>query len=170
MSLKRGQCPICKFEVSIQYSEGMESKMVTCPICHQTTPFNTWMRENSTSRRGVLILLRTNFHYELTLLVTVVGRMADSSVADFQIPDVMQSRLMSRSHLKIEKRGKNGTCEFYASLSSQKVNDTFINGQRLSYGQTVLLHPGDIISLPGEQLKFDMVESDEDETEIGYIH
>ena len=118
---------------------------------------------------GTLVALNCGNTYSLFPGRNVVGRMANSSTADIQIPDLTGQRRMSRSHLVINVLKENGRFVHYASLNSPSVNRTCVNNMPLIYGQQVLLHSGDIIDLPGESIRFETIENNQEETELGFI-
>jgi hypothetical protein len=69
---------------------------------------------------------------------------------------------MSREHVVIEvKRVAGKGFVHYLSLFKEKVNRTCINNDVLEYGDCVILKHGDIIHLPGIDLKFELPDSDE---------
>ena len=121
-----------------------------------------------------LVRLRSSEVYELddSKASVVVGREAKSSTADIQIPDVTHSCRMSRSHLVIEKRMEYGQKVYYASLYEtdpmKRVNPTFVNNYRMMVGETVMLNSGDIINMPNELLRFEIIKSDTEETELAF--
>ena len=116
---------------------------------------------------GKLVSLNTGNAYSLSPGRNVVGRMANSSTADIQIPDMTGQRRMSRSHLVINVLKENGQFVHYASLNSPNVNRTCVNSMPLIYGQQVLLHTGDIIDLPDEPIRFEVDGNNQEETELG---
>lgn len=124
---------------------------------------------NYDNATGSLVLLNSGYVYSLFPGRNVVGRMASSSTADIQIPDMTGQRRMSRSHLVINVLKENGRFVHYASLNSPSVNRTCVNNIPLIYGQQVLLHSGDIIDLPDEPIRFEVIERNEEETELGFI-
>ena len=126
---------------------------------------NRWQ----SSTIGTLFALNCGNTYSLFPGRNVVGRMANSSTADIQIPDLTGQRRMSRSHLVINVLKENGRFVHYASLNSPSVNRTCVNNMPLLYGQQVLLHSGDIIDLPDESIRFDAIEKNQEETELGFI-
>ena len=95
---------------------------------------------------GVLHLEGTTCRYPLRVGRNVVGRKAESSHADFQIP--CQSRKNSREHLLIEVSAYHGQVTRIVSLYKQEVGTTHIGTSQLCYGDRVYLQIGDRIRLP----------------------
>lgn len=85
----------------------------------------------------------------------IVGReWPGNSITNIQIPTPGKNR-MSREHLVIEVKEVAGKgIVHYASLYKQNVNPTFINKERLMFGDCVILRDGDLIDLPDASLKF----------------
>lgn len=137
--------------------------------------------------KGQIVLLRTNQIYDFDEVLRgidphfdekvlpkriSVGRMPKNGEpkADILIPDVLDNRRMSRKHLEIELRNESGIYHFYARLAVAEVNKSFINGKLLVYGQDFLLHSGDIINLPNELLRFEIIDNNRtgEETELAF--
>lgn len=77
--------------------------------------------------------------YAITKDQTVVGRKANSSTADIQIPS---NRYMSRQHIVI-----TNTKGQYHMKCAQPTNLPFVNGVKIPLGGSILLKDGDRISL-----------------------
>lgn len=69
---------------------------------------------------------------------------------------------MSREHLLIEVMEVEGQgLVHYLSLAKEAVNPTWINNERLLFGDSVILEPGAEIKMPSSvTLVFDMVDKD----------
>ncbi len=117
---------------------------------------------------GRLVSMNTGATYNLSPGRNVVGRMAQTSTADIQIPDTTGSKRMSRSHFVINVLKENGQYVHYASLIRPDVNATFVNNMQLIYGQQVRLFSMDVIYLPDESLQFQVDSGNPDETQIFY--
>lgn len=183
------KCPWCSAVLSVPNQPGIEGKNVTCPVCKHKTSFTNFIQvrnrvEEPTEYPGQgedtryggeeatelpqqqLVIGRLNVlpvgpHFQLTSGRNVIGRKATASSADIQI-STGESKLMSREHLMIEvKRVAGKGFVHYLSLFKEKVNRTCINNDVLEYGDCVILKHGDIIHLPGLDLKFEMPDSDE---------
>ena len=135
--------------------------------------------------KGQLVLLRTGQIYDFDEVLRglypyynemvlpkkiLVGRLPKTGEpkADILIPDVLDNKRMSRRHLEIEMRNESGMYNFYVRLAVAEVNKTFVNGRLLVYGQEILLHSGDIINLPNELLRFEIIDNNKsgEETEL----
>lgn len=104
---------------------------------------------------GKLVLVNDrNTVFKLSIGRNVLGRLSQSSHADIQIPTDDRNR-MSREHLVIEVKEIPGKgFNHYVSLYKQKLNPTFISGEKLEFGDRVILKDNDIIELPDVKLKF----------------
>ncbi len=90
----------------------------------------------------------------------IIGRKANSSMADFQIQTEGSNR-MSKEHIVIEvKKVPQKGVVHYISLYKEKVNDTFINDEKMFFGDCVILKNGDIIKLPDATLKFEILDDE----------
>lgn len=109
---------------------------------------------------GRLVLYGARQIYHLHVGKNVVGRKAAASTADIQLL-TGENKRMSREHLIIEvKKIPNKGLVHYASLYKQKVNATFINGDRLEYGDCIILKHGDKLELPDVTLRFEIPDED----------
>ena len=183
-SIIKIKCPHCGAVLSVKNQAGIETKNVTCPICKQMSPFSGFrpVADYAAEERtrypgseehpgtqnsgpdtvgsnftlGRLKVLSSGKKFQLKPGRNVVGRQADNSTADIQIP-TEGSKRMSREHLIIEVRKVPGKgFVHYASLCKEKVNATFVNDAGLEYGDCVVLHHGDIIKLPDSDVKFEI--------------
>lgn len=83
----------------------------------------------------------------------VIGRKAQSSKADIQIP--CDTNVMSREHIVIEaKRVPGKGLTHTLSLYKEVKNATSVGSKRLAFGESVELNHGDIIHLPGTDAVF----------------
>lgn len=90
----------------------------------------------------------------------VIGRKGVKSHADFQI-DTEDNKRMSREHLVIEvKKIPAKGFVHYVSLCKEKVNKTYVGNEQLLYGDCIVLRDGDIIRLPGTELRFEIPDED----------
>lgn len=90
-----------------------------------------------------LLFVRDNIRVKVPEGGLVVGRSAKR--ADFVISNNLD---ISRSHCRVYRSGKNFVVSDEGSL-----NGTYVNGMKVSQGESVVLKEGDIITLAGEQLK-----------------
>ena len=69
---------------------------------------------------------------------------------------------MSREHLVINVERKPGQGFVHSvKLYKQQVNDTYINNERLTFGDIVVLRNGDLIRLPDVDLVFSIENGEE---------
>lgn len=99
--------------------------------------------------------------FRLKIGKNIIGRKAPDSSADIQIPFPADCRRMSREHLMIEVKAVHGKgFVYYASLCKKKVNDTFVNKEKLEFGDCIVLKEGDVLSLPDAELTFEIPDED----------
>lgn len=104
---------------------------------------------------GELILETSSLPpFRLVLGRNVIGRQATTSKAGIQIP-TKDSKRMSREHLVIEVKKVPGVgFVHYVSLFKSGVNDTFLNTEKIEYGECLILSDGDKLRLPDATLLF----------------
>ncbi len=98
--------------------------------------------------------------FKLNIGKNVIGRKASVSSADIQIP-TGDSKRMSREHMviSVQKVAGRGWVHF-ASLCKERTNDTFLNGTRIDFGDSLILKDGDIITLPDAKIIFELPDSE----------
>ena len=179
------KCPCCGAVLAVKVQPGSESKKLTCPVCKESSPFKLYKQVSGNAQKehteypgmdkggntkakgmqncsaGRLKVQSVSVPFDLKPGVNIIGRKASVSSANIQIP-VMTSNRMSREHLVIEVKNVPGKgTVHYASLYKEKVNDTFINKERLEYGDCIILKDGDILELPEASKKFEIPDSEE---------
>lgn len=103
---------------------------------------------------GKLVLPNGQLPYTLQPGKNIIGRKAKASTANCQI-STGENKRMSREHLVIDVKKVPGKgFVHYASLFKQKVNDTFINDEKLEFGDCIVLQHGDTLRLPDVIVKF----------------
>ena len=117
---------------------------------------------------GRLVVLSTGVVHQLRPGVNVVGRMATTTTANIQIPDITGNNRMSREHLVINVVQEYGGFAHYATLYKPGVNMTYVRNMPLVYGQQVPLYSGDLIMFPNETVRFEIVSQNSDETAFVY--
>lgn len=81
----------------------------------------------------------------------VIGRKANSSKADIQLPVKAEKSRLSREHIVINvKKDNQGEYECLLSLFKKEVNETFCNNHKLEYEKPYALKNGDEIKLPDD--------------------
>lgn len=177
------KCPCCGTMLAVKQQPGIEDKNVTCPVCKETSPFKQYKpmtikksedtiypdKEERTHYEETDLDASMNFTlgqlrivsfplspFRLNVGRNVIGRKASASSADIQLPTT-ESKRMSREHLIIEvKKIPEKGFVHYASLYKQRVNETFINQERLEFGDCIILKDGDVIKLPDMTVKFEI--------------
>ncbi len=166
-------CTKCGAVLSVQYAPGIESKNVTCPICKNKGAFSTFRRiEDPTSDDGhtqipdtltknpegastIGTLIINGVKYPLHIGRNVIGRQASGNNADIQIPTSVATKRMSRQHVVIDVKQLAGSCyQHQLSLYKPEVNTTYLNNDKINYGDTLLLINNFTIKLPDCDAKF----------------
>lgn len=177
----RIKCPYCSAVLVVKGGPGLENRRLTCPVCKETSPFSSFKTvvskvektvypgsdtdEEDTdtdierSSDGTAGRLRpSDLHlppFQLKVGKTVIGRKASSSKADIQIP-TGESRRMSREHLMIEvKKTPDRGYIHYLSMCKENLNATFLNDERIEFGDCFALKDGDVLQLPDMTLTFE---------------
>ncbi|MCD8304272.1 MAG: FHA domain-containing protein [Prevotellaceae bacterium] len=157
-------CPVCGAVLIVRYTQGIEQKSVTCPVCKTSSPFPSFKRvadaepatelptqENLTI--GTLRIEGTDTSFQLKEGMNVIGRQSPRSTASIQLPEA--SRRISRDHLDIEvKRVPGRGYLHYVSLHKSQVNPTYIGDTLLEPGDKLVLESHDLIRLPDLNLLF----------------
>lgn len=171
---KNIKCPICSSSSPYKNYKDINVAQIPNSECTQCPSGSS---SDMQRKEETQLNLSQNFTYgELTVLNSnvpklrlktgkiIIGRKANSSVADFQIPTDGSNR-MSKEHLVIEvKKVPQRGIVHYISLYKERVNDTFLNNEKMVYGDCVVLKNGDLIKLPDATLKFEI--SDDEGTEL----
>lgn len=172
---KNVKCPVCnsnspyKLYKNVDVQQRTQSEHTEYPGFSkekQSVKEETEFRTNSLNYTfGEIKVLNSNVaSFRLKTGKYIIGRKANSSIADFQIPTDGNNR-MSKEHIVIEvKKVPQKGIVHYISLYKEKVNDTFLNNDKMIYGEIVILKNGDIIKLPDASLRFEI--NDEEGTEI----
>ena len=152
-------CPICKISSSlksyIQITEQKEQEHTEYPQEDKTqvgTQVANYVIGQLKVQKSALSPLA------LKMGRNIIGRKAKSSTADIQIPLLLNGRSrMSREHLivDVDKVPGRGIIHFL-SLYKSGVNDTYLNGVKLSCVDRIILKQGDVITLPEVELVFEI--------------
>lgn len=184
------KCPNCGAVLVLKNGTNLEGKKLKCAACKETAPYHLFKpvvyrqeehteypeeygtpdssensaRSNNYTLGQIRILSSDLPVFRLKVGKNVIGRKANVSTADIQIP-MGENKRLSREHLVIEiKKIPERGFVHYASLYKLKSNATFINESLLEYGDCAVLQNGDVIKLPDVSIRFEI--PDEDETEI----
>lgn len=182
METIRIKCPKCGVVLKIKPNASLKDKNITCPVCKESSPFIAYKTIQKTEEQGTDYYQRTNYkpeetirstdftnepigklkvsgtYYKLNLGRNIIGRKADASKADIQIP---AGNRVSREHLVIDVKevGSVGFV-YYVSLYKERVNDTFINENILEFGDCLILKNEDQIHLPDITITFEITPSE----------
>lgn len=102
---------------------------------------------------GLLVIEKSNRTYQLKEGCNIIGRNGEGTEADFKI-DTPNEKKISREHIIIDVNYCDNKYNYLVKLYKKEVNATYINGNRLEYGDCINLMDGDIIDLPGVKLHF----------------
>lgn len=180
------KCPNCGAVLAVKKTAGIEGKNLACPVCKENSPFSSFKQiidkkqedhteypdgespscgsEEQTHTKvsenynlGQLTMVSSSEPlFRLKVGKNIIGRKANASTADLQIP-TNESKRLSREHLVIEVKKMPGKgFVHFASLYKLKSNATFINNDRLEYGDCIVLQHGDVLKLPDVSIKFEI--------------
>lgn len=185
---KRIKCPHCGAVLKVVAKAGFENKPLKCPVCSEVSLFKEYKEiiqktdetmlpnqdNDSTSLQAgkaqqktintmigsIKVLGAKEELYKLKEGKNVIGRMSSSSNADIQIK---ADNHLSREHIIIDVKNIPGMGKVhYLSLHKEKVNATFVNDERLMFGDSIVLQNGDRIKLPASiTIAFELIDSDE---------
>jgi len=181
MEIIKIKCPWCNAVLSVRDNPANAGKIVTCPVCKKASSFSDFKIVNQENIEectqygfvtpaetqltiGNIISQIDGRSYQLGFGRNVIGRKASNSTANIQI-ETIGSKRMSREHIVIEVNNiaQKGITHL-ASLAKDKVNETYVSGQRLTFGDCIVLKHGDRIELPDCTLIFEI--PDAEATEI----
>jgi len=150
MEIKRVKCPQCGVILEVKNSKNEVVKNFTCPGCHAnlSVRFQQTELDDSTTRllndtlksASLPILISNGQFFQLDLGRNIIGRKADSSVADIQIKT--DDLLISRHHalITVEQDPSGG---YRAKLTNYKnKNLTRVNGLEIVDDDEVILEEG----------------------------
>lgn len=164
------RCPKCSSIINIPVCLDLENKRIKCGACKSVSPYTEYTgvtSEVSSSDEtkllnpaapiGILkIVGSSDAVYELKPGENIIGRKANSSKADIQIP-TGDKRTMSREHLVIDVKGdaKKGYAH-HVRLYKDSVCTTKVSEEQINYGDCIVLQSGDIIDMGDASLLFDV--------------
>lgn len=184
MKIIQIKCPWCSAVLSVKYQEGLETAFVRCPVCKRKSAYSQFKPysaplEDSTcypaglgkevntslpSPIGRLFIPSTGSSYHLSEGLNIVGRSASISKATIGL-NVGSNKRISREHIVINIVNVPGRGLLHTiSLYKERVNQTSVNGELLTFGDDIILKHGDIINLPDLDVRFEI--PDPDQTEI----
>lgn len=166
-------CPICKQkspflafrQVNVQNdpgtdlpgsnSQGQGVRSDNTQLGDRPTDLNQNAAQNRASKLllGRLTVVNNGQTFLLRPGRNVIGRKAQASSANFQI-DTGEGRRMSREHIVIDVQRVGSEYMHTASLYKERVNETFVNTDRMTIDDGLILKHGDILHLPDADVKF----------------
>lgn len=170
MQKTRVKCPSCGVLLDVRNSSGTSEKEISCPNCNsrivvkfstpqiapskesvETQEFHTSFISGLTD--GIMgKLLYNGQTYSLQMGINSVGRKASTSKATIQIDT--SDRSMSRMHSIINvTRMFDGTLRTTIKNADNK-NITYVGGQILYDGDTIVLNDGDVIKMGNVNITF----------------
>lgn len=184
MKIIQIKCPWCSAVLSVKYQEGLETASVTCPVCKRKSPYSQFkpysapleestcypagigrdVNTSSPAPIGRLFIPSIGSTYYLSEGLNIVGRSASASQATIGL-NVGSNKRISREHIVINVTNIPGRGLVHSiSLYKERVNQTSVNGEILTFGDNIILKHGDIINLPDLDVRFEI--PDPDQTEI----
>lgn len=184
MKIIQIKCPWCSAVLSVRYQEGLDTASVTCPVCKRKSPYSQFkpysapleestcyptgmgrdVNTSSSTPIGRLFIPSLGSSYYLSEGLNIVGRSASASQATIGL-NVGSNKRISREHIIINVANIPGRGLVHTiSLYKERVNQTFVNGEILTFGDNIILKHGDIINLPDLDVRFEI--PDPDQTEI----
>jgi hypothetical protein len=177
--MKKIKCPHCSAILKIAIADDAETnKIIICPVCHEKKPLSQYLKyepkvvegtaypsdkktdlggtefENKKTCIGMLVIESIGKPCILKEGRNVIGRDSDSSKADIKINTGNKCR-MSREHFVIDVKNEPQMGWVHrASLYKERVNSTYVNDEKLEYGDCVILNHGDIIKFPDCTVEF----------------
>lgn len=150
MEVKRVKCPKCGVILEVKNSKNEVVKNFTCPGCNASLSVSFQRQElddnatrlqcNKLNSAFLPTLISNGQYFQLNIGRNIIGRKADSSVADIQIKT--DDRLISRHHalITVEQAPSGG---YLAKLTNYKnKNLTRVNGLDLVDDDEVILEEG----------------------------
>lgn len=172
------KCPNCSTILTVRNLPGIETKSVKCPVCQRKSRFVDFATYtppaivddpgtdtgggSANFSIGRLVMLPEGNHFQLKMGRNVIGRKANTSKADIQIPVNDPDNRMSREHLIVDVSQVPGKGIVHnLSLYKEQVNETRVNNNVLEYRESIPLAPNAVIQMPGNvSLRFEIVNNE----------
>ena len=158
----RLKCPKCSSIINIPVCPDLENKRIKCGVCKSVSPYTEYTTDetrllNPAAPIGILkIVGSSDMVYKLKPGENIIGRKANSSKADIQIP-TGDKRTMSREHLVIDVKGDvNKGYAHHVRLYKDGVCRTQVSEEQINYGDCIVLQSGDIIDMGDAALLFEV--------------
>lgn len=174
------KCPNCGARLKVKLNTLNQDIDIPCPICKTTSPLKSYQQVTDVSqlehteypdcgdntKTGILlnetigqikILGSTLSPFQLKMGRNIIGRKANTSKADIQIPLQATKSRTSREHLivDVEKVSGKGLVH-YLSLYKSEVNETLLNEEKMEAPDRIILKHADVITLPEAKLVFEI--------------
>lgn len=161
MEIKKVKCPQCGQILQVKNSKDEDVKSFFCPSCNASLSVRFHEKEDKSRTRipnelkksiSLPFLISTGQIFQLSIGRNIVGRKADSSVADIQIKT--DDRLISRHHALITV-GQDPSGRYCAKLTNYKnKNLTRVNGLDIVGQDEVILEEGSTILMGATVITF----------------
>lgn len=152
------RCPKCGKILRLQKVQGIETKIIPCPVCGTKSPFaqcerveqktacsDTRLPGEAKAARVRIVEKNGKCSYELHAGLNSIGRAAETSTADVKIATT--DRGISRVHAVINV-SKTPLGNLRCTITNAKnKNATFVNDIRLDDGDIIRLKDGDIVKM-----------------------
>lgn len=186
MSVLSVVCPNCRSRLSVQRVEGIEDKILGCPICKYKAKVSVYQMgqagkgglgasDEATQLPGALAqqvktdtgqmrVVQTGQICELRMGSQVLGRLAQSGTADMQIgSDNYKDMYMSRRHVQIDvMKTARGVEHHLVEIGSKNIIQ--LNGKDIQRGDEIILNFGDKLTLGKTDLVLE--ETNEEATQV----
>ena len=169
------KCPHCGAILAAKKLPGIESKIITCPVCNKPNkftdfkPIHTAYKQQQTDEDDRTDIIRPKVcigrlikpdhtgEYPLQLGMNIVGRKAQTSTANVQIDTT--DLYMSRSHAAIEVRQSPNGSITHTLFNMHNKNNTYVNAQLIKEGDRIILNGGEVLKLANTVLLFETNEN-----------
>lgn len=156
-------CPKCGKYFALKKEPDDPSVKVRCLACHEYTPYyelsavpeplaeldepETVVTHPKKHLPVLKLLSDAREIYKLRAGRNVIGRLSFTSKADIQIGS-SQMKHISREHALVEVKEEMSGYVCYFSLYKKEINDTFVSGKKVNFGDVVCLNSGDRLIFP----------------------
>lgn len=170
-------CPSCGVKLDVRNSTESSEKEISCPNCNAQIKVNFNDEQSAQQNSDIPVspvnkpqeygtrvmptdcvmgkLLLNGTYYPLQMGINTIGRAASTSKASIQIQTT--DRTMSRMHSIIEVGRIFNETDIILRTTIKNANNknlTYVGGQLLIDGDTIVLNDGDIIKMGNVQIMF----------------
>ncbi len=147
------KCPRCNKIMPLRDYE----PVVEPPAREEETMPNTAATAEKTGQQlaGALYVVGAeDIRFQLKEGDNIIGRNGEGTRADIKL-DTPNEKKVSREHIIITvEKNSNGGYTHYVKLYKKEINTTYVNKDRIEYGDCLVLKDGHTIELPGITLMF----------------